>query len=112
VHSFSTAQPPDPGALHRKQGLSGHEVFCGDYWRYIDITSIVIYSISRTTLNKIEKDDPGVSLGNYANVLFVLGMAERFGDLADVKADTVGLGLEEERLPQRIRKSPRSVHEV
>jgi len=61
-------------------------------------------SISRTTLNKIEKGDPGVSLGNYANVLFVLGMAERLGDLADVKTDTVGLGLEEERLPQRIRK--------
>ena len=61
-------------------------------------------SISRTTLNKIEKGEPGVSLGNYANVLFVLGMAERLGDLADVKTDTVGLGLEEERLPQRIRK--------
>ena len=61
-------------------------------------------SISRTTLNKIEKGDPGVSLGNYANVLFVLGMAQRLGDLADVKTDAVGLGLEEERLPQRIRK--------
>ena len=61
-------------------------------------------SISRTTLNKIEKGDPGVSLGNYANVLFVLGMAQRLGDLADIKTDAVGLGLEEERLPQRIRK--------
>jgi transcriptional regulator with XRE-family HTH domain len=65
-------------------------------------------SISRTTLNKIEKGDPGVSLGNYANVLFVLGMAERLGELADVKTDTVGLELEEERLPQRIRKPRRS----
>ncbi len=64
-------------------------------------------SISRTTLNKIEKGDPGVSLGNYANVLFVLGMAERLGELADVKTDAVGLELEEERLPQRIRKSRR-----
>ena len=61
-------------------------------------------SISRTTLNKIEKGDPGVSLGNYANVLFVLGMAQRLGDLADVRTDAVGLGLDEERLPQRIRK--------
>ena len=60
-------------------------------------------SISRTTLNKIEKGDFGVSLGNYANVLFVLGMVERLGDLADVKTDTTGLELEEERLPQRIR---------
>jgi len=65
-------------------------------------------SISRTTLNKIEKGDFGVSLGNYANVLFVLGMVERLGELADVKTDTVGLELEEERLPQRIRRSNRS----
>lgn len=61
-------------------------------------------SISRTTLNKLEKGDPGVALGNYANVLFVLGMAERLGELADVTTDSVGLGLEEERLPKRIRK--------
>ena len=61
-------------------------------------------SISRTTLNKIEKGDPGVALGNYANVMFVLGMADGLGDLADVKMDTVGLALEEERLPIRIRR--------
>lgn len=61
-------------------------------------------SISRTTLSKLEKGDPGVSLGHYATVLFVLGMAERLADLADVKSDTIGLALEEERLPQRIRK--------
>ena len=30
-------------------------------------------SISRVTLNKIEKGDPGVSLGSYAMVLFILG---------------------------------------
>ncbi len=65
-------------------------------------------SISRTTLNKIEKGDSGVSLGNYANVLFVLGIAERLGDLADVRTDEVGLELEEERLPQRIRKPRRT----
>ncbi len=65
-------------------------------------------SISRTTLNKVEKGDPGVSLGHYATVLFVLGMVERLGDLADIKTDAVGLGLEEERLPQRIRKSRQS----
>ncbi len=61
-------------------------------------------SISRTTLNKVEKGDPGVALGNYANVLFVLGIAERLGELADVKTDTVGLELIDARLPQRIRK--------
>ena len=63
-------------------------------------------SISRTTLNKVEKGDPGVALGNYANVL-VLGMAERLGDLADVKTDIVGLELIDARLPKRIRSFAR-----
>jgi len=61
-------------------------------------------SISRTTLVKIEKGEPGVAIGNYAIVLFVLGMTERVADLADPQGDTVGLQLEEERLPQRIRR--------
>jgi len=60
-------------------------------------------SISRTTLVKVEKGDPGVAIGIYATVLFVLGMADRLGDLAAPKNDPVGLQLEEENLPQRIR---------
>jgi DNA-binding XRE family transcriptional regulator len=60
-------------------------------------------SISRTTLVKIEKGDPGVAIGIYATVLFVMGMVERLADLADPKNDSVGLQLEGENLPQRIR---------
>jgi hypothetical protein len=60
-------------------------------------------SISRTTLIKIEKGDAGVALGHYATVVFVMGMVDRLADLADPKNDSVGLQLEEEHLPQRIR---------
>ena len=60
-------------------------------------------SISRMTLAKIEKGDPGVAMGIYATVLFVLGLASPLADLADPKSDSVGLQLEEEHLPQRIR---------
>ena len=65
--------------------------------------------ISRTTLSKVEKGDPGVSLGAYATVLFVLGFAERLRDVAAVEGDAVGLALEDERLPQRVRlpRAPR-----
>ena len=35
------------------------------------------------------------------SVLFVLGMADRLGQLADPLTDAVGLALEEERLPKR-----------
>jgi len=64
-------------------------------------------SISRTTLYKIEKGDSGVAVGSYATVLFALGLVDRLAGLADVRADTLGLQLEEERLPQRIRKPGR-----
>jgi len=60
-------------------------------------------SMSRMTLSKVEKGEPGVSMGAYATVLFVLGFAERLADLADPRLDAVGLALEEERLPKRIR---------
>ncbi len=65
-------------------------------------------SVSRTTLNKVEKGDPGVSLGIYATVLFVLGLSDKLGDLADIRSDTVGLELVEENLPQRIRRSKKT----
>ncbi len=61
-------------------------------------------SISRTTLVKVEKGDPGVSLGIYASVLMALGMIERLANLVDAKHDEIGLVLEEERLPERIRQ--------
>src|ERR1022692_5323930 len=60
-------------------------------------------SISKPTLIKVERGDPGVSVGSYATVLFVMGMADRLADLVDPKNDPVGLQLDEERLPQRIR---------
>lgn len=59
--------------------------------------------ISSRTLSRVERGDPGVSLGTYATVLFVLGMTDRLAELADPKADRLGLALDEERLPRRVR---------
>ena len=64
-------------------------------------------SISRTTLFKLEQGGPGVSIGTFATVLFVLGMGERLGQLADIRTDEQGLALEEDRLPKRIRPKRR-----
>jgi transcriptional regulator with XRE-family HTH domain len=61
-------------------------------------------AISRTTLNKIEKGHPGVSLGHYATVLFVLGMIDSLANLIDIRNDSIGIELDEENLPKRIRK--------
>ncbi len=62
-------------------------------------------AISRTTLNKAEKGDPGVAMWVYASILFVLGLTDRLAKLAESAEDSIGLSLEEERLPQRIRPS-------
>lgn len=58
--------------------------------------------ISRATLARVEKGAPQVSLGIYATVLFILGLDKRLADLADVRFDEVGLGLDEDRLPKKI----------
>lgn len=59
--------------------------------------------VSRGTIGKIEKGDSTVSIGGYSAVLFVLGMTDKLSDLIDSRKDSVGLNLEEEILPQRIR---------
>jgi hypothetical protein len=62
-------------------------------------------SISKPTFIKVERGDPNVSIASYATVLYVLGMGDRLGELASPKNDPVGLQLEEENLPKRIRRA-------
>ncbi|MBF0452930.1 MAG: transcriptional regulator [Candidatus Magnetomorum sp.] len=61
--------------------------------------------ISRSTLHKIEKGNVGVSMGNYASVLFGLGLGTPFADLADIVNDPHGQMIDENNLPKRIRKT-------
>jgi hypothetical protein len=42
--------------------------------------------VSRNTVTRVERGDPAVSMGIYATVLFVLGMSERLGRMADSSA--------------------------
>lgn len=59
--------------------------------------------ISLPTLIRVERGDASVAFGTYAIVLWVLGMSDRLAQLAAVETDLLGLQLEEERLPKRIR---------
>jgi DNA-binding XRE family transcriptional regulator len=62
----------------------GHDIRDARRRRRIPVTILAERaSISRTTLHKAEKGDPGVSLGTYATVLFTLGMVDRLADVAD-----------------------------
>ena len=58
--------------------------------------------VSRSTYSKIEKGDPTVSIGAYVTVLAILGLVDSVGDLADRGSDSLGLNLDEDRLPKRI----------
>ena len=59
--------------------------------------------ISRGTLYKVEKGDPTVSIGIYATVLAILGLINGLGQLADRRDDTLGLDIEEDRLPKKVQ---------
>jgi transcriptional regulator with XRE-family HTH domain len=61
--------------------------------------------VSRDTLWRLERGDPTVALGTFATALFVLQMHDRLENLAAAREDSLGLALEEQRLPKRIRKS-------
>jgi hypothetical protein len=60
--------------------------------------------ITRQTLYRVERGDPAVALGIYATTLFVLGLIDKLATSAAIEGDTVGLALEEERLPKRVRR--------
>jgi transcriptional regulator with XRE-family HTH domain len=98
--------PPVPIPVSRALRKLGHDIRDARRRRRIPVAILAERaSISRMTLNRIEKGDPRASIGGYAKVLFALGMAERLADLADPRHDSVGLELEEEHLPERIRLS-------
>ncbi len=60
---------------------------------------------TRATLTRVERGDPGTSMGIYCSVLNVLGLLDGVGALADVATDHVGVELEAARLPRRTRRA-------
>jgi len=97
--------PPLPLPVRRALAKLGQDIRSARLRRRITTTMMAARAfITRTTLRKVENGNPGVSLGIYATVMFVLGLAPRLADLADTRSDEVGLQLEEEHLPKRIRQ--------
>ena len=101
--------PPMPLPVKRILAKLGADIKAARLRRRITMALMAERAfVARSTLQKVEQGDPGVSLGVYATVLFILGLSERIADLADVGTDSVGLQLDEERLPQRVRATKRS----
>jgi transcriptional regulator with XRE-family HTH domain len=59
--------------------------------------------VSRDTLHRLEKGDPGISLGTYLRALRVLGLDADIELVA--RDDILGRQLQDQRLPQRRRSS-------
>ncbi len=101
--------PPLPLPVKRALARLGADIRAARLRRRISTVLMARRAfITRTTLGKVEKGNPGVSLGIYATVLFILGLASRLEELADARNDALGLQLEEERLPKRIGSPRRS----
>lgn len=58
--------------------------------------------VSQATWSRMAKGDPTVSMGAYAQALFVLGFGSPFDELVDPSVDERGLLLDVERLPRRV----------
>ncbi len=65
-------------------------------------------AIALSTYQRIERGDPTVALGLYAMVLFALGVGDRIGALVDAGTDDIGLLLDQERTPKRVRPRTRT----
>jgi transcriptional regulator with XRE-family HTH domain len=61
--------------------------------------------VSRDTLWRMERGDPTIAVGTLAAAAFVLQLHDRLANLAAPATDSLGLSLDEQRLPKRIRRA-------
>ncbi|MCY4047114.1 MAG: helix-turn-helix transcriptional regulator [Candidatus Dadabacteria bacterium] len=100
----SQATETMPRAARRALAKLGGDMAVARKKRRISTVSMAERAfISRGTLYKVERGDPSVSMGIYATVLAILGLADGLGMVADRRDDTLGLDIEEDRLPAKIR---------
>ncbi len=100
----STAKDTLPRDARKALAKLGEDIAVARKKRGISTVSMAERAfVSRNTLHKLEKGDPSVSIAIYATVLSLLGLVDRLGDVAERSEDEIGLDLEEDNLPERIR---------
>ena len=108
VSGVSDVLPP---AVRRSVTKFGSDLATARRKRGLTVISVAErMGVSKNTYLRAEKGDPGVGLGVYAMALFVLGFGDPLRSLIDVSRDDVGLLLDEERLPKRVRMKKARVH--
>ncbi len=102
-----TARPPLPGVA-RALAEVGENIRLARLRRKLSASLVAERAgMTRPTLRAIERGEPGVTLGSYANVLHCLGLDK---DLVSVgRDDELGRKLQDAALtPARHAKNPRS----
>lgn len=72
-------------------------------WSQVDLAEQIGASVS--TVRRLEKGDAGIALHHFIGVLFVMGEIQRVNELLATPTDSIGLMLQDERLPKRVRQS-------
>lgn len=102
---FVNASPSIPfPAVHALRKL-GRELALARRKRGISTSDMAArLFVSRDTLWRMERGDPRVATGTLATAAFILQLHDRLANLASPDRDTLGLNLDEQRLPKRIRR--------
>lgn len=96
---------PTP-SLGRKLQVLGEQVRLARQRRSLTMAMVAERAgMTRATLHKIERGDPTVTMGAYANVLFALGLSDDLTLLA--RDDALGRALQDAALGPRVVR-PRS----
>jgi transcriptional regulator with XRE-family HTH domain len=61
--------------------------------------------VGRNTLWRLERGDPTIAVGTLATAAFILQLHDRLANLAAPASDAMGLQLDEDRLPKRVRRA-------
>ncbi|MDA0790819.1 MAG: helix-turn-helix transcriptional regulator [Proteobacteria bacterium] len=104
---MATPHRPPPAARRAIRKL-GEDIRTARLRRNISMEIVASRAAtSRSTLARIEKGDPAVSIGIVAAVLQALNLLEGLANLAEASKDSVGLELSKDSLRKRTY-SPRS----
>jgi transcriptional regulator with XRE-family HTH domain len=60
--------------------------------------------VSVGSVQRLERGEPGVSIGTLAMAFLALGSLHRFQEVLDPASDDIGMLRDQDHLPQRIRK--------
>lgn len=100
-----TVQRVYPPSVQRALRTLGRDIGIARRKRRLPVADFAVrMGVSQGTLIRLEKGEAGVSLGAFAMALLALGELRRIEEILDVSRDDMGLMLDIDSLPKRIRR--------